>query len=118
PCPYASGEESKIASGINGVSYVFDPAETSRFVLTKKIPAGFFFQKKGIVIHLGGDQFFTVMTGWRTKFPMIIYSEKHVYWAGAVDKYLVADQNTYATARLRGISPDKIKITGNLMVDA
>lgn len=47
PCPYSSGEESKIASEIPEVAYVLNADETSLFLLTKKLPEGFSFKKRG-----------------------------------------------------------------------
>jgi hypothetical protein len=118
PCPYASGEEDKIGISFPGVAYLLDVRETSIYLFTNKLPKDFSFRERGIVIHLGGDQIFTVLMGWRTKFPTVVYSEKLILWPSIIDKYLLPDQNSYANARLKGIDATKLSVVGNLMVDA
>ncbi|MEK7431865.1 MAG: hypothetical protein AABZ74_01930 [Cyanobacteriota bacterium] len=118
PCPYSSGEEEKIASSIEGVFRVIDPNYSSLYAMTGKLPSDFKFQDKGIIIQLGGDQFFSVLMSWKSKFPVLIYTEKLVLWPGLVHKYLLVDQNTYANSRLKGIKADKLSVVGNLMADA
>jgi len=119
PCPYASGHEYEIASKLEGVSKVLNPQETIAYLFSKKLAmTNFKFNDKGIVIHLGGDQFFTVLMGLRTKFQTAVYTEKQILWSNIIDKYFLVDQNIYANARLRGIQADKLSIVGNLMVDS
>ncbi|GIW23582.1 MAG: hypothetical protein KatS3mg068_2589 [Candidatus Sericytochromatia bacterium] len=118
PCPYASNEEYKVAEKIPGVSYVFNDTETSFFVLLNKLPNNFYFQESGIILQLGGDQFFSVLFKWRTKFPTLVYTEKNIFWASIIDKFLVPDKNTYIAARMNNISSDRLSLVGNLMVDA
>jgi len=118
PCPYASNEEYKVAEKISGVSYVLNDTETSLFVLFNKLPTGFSFQENGIILQLGGDQFFSVLYKWKTKFPVLVYTEKNLFWSSVIDKFLVPDKNTYINARLNNISSEKLSLVGNLMVDA
>jgi hypothetical protein len=118
PCPYASGEEDKIGISFPGVAYLLDVRETSIYLFTNKLPKDFSFRERGIVIHLGGDQIFTVLMGWRTKFPTVVYSEKLILWPSIIDKYLLPDQNSYANPRLKGFDATKLSVVGNLMVDA
>jgi len=118
PCPYASGNEYEIASKLEGVTKVLDTKETLSFLFSNKLPNDFKFKNKGVVIHLGGDQFFTVLMGWKTKFDTTVYTEKHILWSAIIDKYFLSDQNIYANARLKGIPASKLSIVGNLMVDS
>lgn len=118
PCPYASGEEQKTAESFQGVHTVFSEKDTSLYLLSGKLPQNFNFQDKGVIIHLGGDQFFTVLMTWKTKFLSLAYTEKHIFWPSVIDKFLLPDQNLYASARLRGIDASKITVVGNLMVDS
>ena len=118
PCIYSSGEEQNVAIEFPGVSYVLGPRETSLYLISKKLPEGFAFQEKGILIHLGGDQFFTKLIAMRTKFPVLVYTENLTLWSKSVDRYLLTDQNLYAAARLRGIPASKLAVVGNMMVDA
>ncbi len=118
PCPYASGAEEEIALSFHGISVVLSVKETSKFLFSKKLPSNFSFKEKGIIIHLGGDQFFTVMMAWRTKFASVVYTEKLVLWPTIIDKYLLTDQNLYANARLKKVSATKLSVVGNLMADA
>lgn len=118
PCPYSSGQEEGIASSIEGVFRVLDPNYSSLYAFTGKTPKDFRFQDKGIIIHLGGDQFFSVLMSWKTKFPTLVYTENLTLWPNLIDKYLIVDQNTYANARLKGVKPEKLAVVGNLMADA
>ncbi|MFN8670744.1 MAG: hypothetical protein U0457_01515 [Candidatus Sericytochromatia bacterium] len=118
PCPYSSGEEEKMASSIEGVFRVFDANQTSLYMFTGKLPNDFKFQDRGIIVQLGGDQFLSVITSWKTKFPTLIYTENLVLWPNFINKYLLVDQNNYAKARLKGIKANKLSIVGNLMADA
>lgn len=118
PCIYASGEEENVAIDFPGVSYVLGPRETSLYMLSKKLPEGFALQEKGIVIHMGGDQFFSLLMSYKTKFPTIVYTEKLIFWSSVFTRFLLTDQNLYATARLRKIDASKLSVVGNLMVDA
>ena len=118
PCTYSSGEEENVAIEFPGVSYVLGPRETSLYFISKKLPEGFAFQEKGIVVHLGGDQFFSLLMGNKTKFPRVVYTENHIFWTKSVKRFLLPDQNIYAAARLRSIPANKLSVVGNLMVDA
>ncbi len=118
PCTYSSGEEVNVASEFAGVSYVLDPSETSLYLISKKLPDSFKFQEKGILIHLGGEQFFSLLIGNKTKFPRVVYTENHIFWTKSVERFLLPDQNLYASARLRKIPANKLTVVGNLMVDA
>lgn len=118
PCIYASGNEYNVAIEFPGVSYVMNTHETSTYILSKKLPEGFMLQEKGIVIHMGGDQLFSILVSKRTKFPAIAYTEKLILWTSRFKRFLLSDQNLYASARLKGIDPSKLTVVGNLMVDA
>lgn len=118
PCPYASNEEYKFAEKITGISYILNETETSLFLLFNKLPNNFKFQNSGIILQLGGDQFFSVIFKLKTKFPILIYTEKKILWNSIVDKYLVPDKEVYINARMNNINSNKLSIVGNLMVDA
>jgi hypothetical protein len=118
PCIYASGEEYNVAIEFTGVSYVMGPRETGTYLLAKKLPEGFSLQEKGIVLHMGGDQIFTVLMSRKTKFPAVVYTENLIFWTSKINRFLLTDQNLYASARLRKIEASKLSVVGNLMVDA
>jgi len=118
PCPYASGNEQEIAGQIPGVSQILSPKETVRYLLTGYLTPGKLIGQTGLVLYLGGDQFFAVLMGWRTSFPSLAYTEKYAHWPRWITRYLLTDQQTYAEHRVRGIDPGKLACVGNLMVDA
>lgn len=120
PCPFSSGLEYNVASEFPEISCVLTPEETIYFLLKNKLPVNKYFSlsKQGLVLHLGGDQFFSLLLAKRTKFPLIVYTEKFINWHNFVDKFLLIDQQSYTKKRLKGIPHQKLCVVGNLMVDA
>lgn len=120
PCPYASGGEMQMARQLPGVSAVLSPQETMQYLLLKRLPADVRLASNGVNIFLGGDQFFAVLFKWRNGFTTLAYTEKAVRWPKQLDLYLLTDQSNYVQQRLRlrGISPQKLTVVGNLMIDA
>lgn len=117
PCPHSSGQEERIASQIYGAS-VMKPKETIQFILTGKLPPHIVLSKIGSVLHLGGDQLFSVGIGWRTKFPVLMYTEDKILWPHFVDKYLLRDSRNFLKHQKKGISTHKMSVVGDLMADA
>ncbi len=77
PCQYASGQEAETAIKTQLFSQVFSPNES-----IKKIFSLPFFQKKarkGAVLCLGGDPFYSKLLGFKYHFPVFVYTERKPY---------------------------------------
>lgn len=118
PCPYASGQEADTLARWPERVGVWTPAETVRYVLTGRAPEGFAPGERGAVLFLGGDQVFGVLLGRRTGFPLLTYTETTARWRGFTRQFLASDRNTFLRLRGLGLPDDRLRLVGNLMVDA
>ncbi|HEY9765991.1 MAG TPA: hypothetical protein V6C82_06480 [Chroococcales cyanobacterium] len=114
PCPYASGNEAKTAAGWPEGLIVWTPRETIAFLLKPNFPLS----SQGIVLFLGGDQFFGLGLSRRSGFPLLVYTEGFVRWIPWTSRFLLSDLHLHASLRSRGIPSSKLSVVGNLMVDA
>ncbi len=87
PCPHATGKEAQIASSYPEVDRVQAPEHFLPFLLSGKTAANWDWYAKGVVLFLGGDQFFTVLIGKRLKYRTVIYAEWEARWYRWIDKF-------------------------------
>lgn len=116
PCPHSSGYEEQFSSRFFGAT-VLSPKETVNYVLTGSLPPHVILARHGVVLHLGGDQIFSACLGWRTHFPVTVYTEKLAQWKSRVTRYYLRDEQLearYAAA----IPSDKLMVVGDLMADS
>lgn len=118
PCPYASGFEMQTVASWNMGLRVWSPDETVRFLLRGKQPTADALRDFGVVLFMGGDQFFGVMMSQRTGYPVMTYTETTGRWSPWVEKFLASDRATFLRMRAKRISQSRIALVGNLMVDA
>jgi lipid-A-disaccharide synthase len=119
PCPYASGREAESLRSWNLGLDVWGPAQTLRYLLTGSVPGpSAEFGDRGVVLFLGGDQFFGVLMARRTGLPLLVYTETTGRWPWAVDRFLLSDRTPYLNMRNRRVPPSKVSLVGNLMVDS
>lgn len=115
PCTNATGTEADLAASFPGVDRVQDSSHFFPFLLWGKTEAGWDWYPQGVVLFLGGDQFFPVVIGKRLGYKIVIYAEWEARWARWVDGFGVMN----ATAR-ETIPPQqqhKGHIVGDLMTD-
>jgi lipid-A-disaccharide synthase len=118
PCPHASGHERRTIESWEQPIKVWSPTETVRYLLGGKKPTEEPFGDFGVVLFLGGDQAFAVMMANRTGFPLFVYTETTGRWSPWVERFLASDRRAYLALRNRRVSPRKLAMVGNLMVDA
>jgi hypothetical protein len=87
PCPHATGKEAQIASSYPEVDRVQAPEHFLPFLLSGKTAENWDWHEKGVVLFLGGDQFFTVVIGKRLKYRTVIYAEWDARWYRWIDKF-------------------------------
>jgi lipid-A-disaccharide synthase len=118
PCQYATGRELEEARSFPGISEIIIPEEYKRWILKKNPPQGIKFNEKGVVLYMGGDLLHAVILSKKLKYPAIAYSQKHALWQNDFKSFLVPDNLTHNKFIKKGVSQEKLKIVGDLMVDS
>lgn len=116
PCPHSSGYESHYSNRFYGAT-VLSPKESVHYILTGNLPAHVVLARHGVILHLGGDQLFSVCLGWRSQFPVTVYTEKLAQWKYRVERYFLRDESLFQKHRKR-IPEHKLAVVGDLMADA
>jgi lipid A disaccharide synthetase len=96
PCPHATGKEAQIASSYPEVDRVQAAEHFFPFLLSGKTAANWDWHEIGVVLFLGGDQFFTVVIGKRLKYRTVIYAEWDARWYRWIDKFAAMKPEVFA----------------------
>lgn len=114
PCPNASGREVAIAQ-----TYKIDRVQAAEhfwpFLLWGKTIENWDWASQGVVIFLGGDQFFPVVIGKRLGYKILIYGEWETRWHRWVDRFAVMNFKLVEQAPER--YANKLTVVGDLMAD-
>ncbi|NET37871.1 MAG: lipid-A-disaccharide synthase [Cyanothece sp. SIO1E1] len=116
PCPNASGREAEIAKSYPEVDRVQAAEHFWSFLLWGKTVEDWDWRDRGVVVFLGGDQFFPVIIGRRLRYRTVVYAEWEARWHGQVDYFGVMKANL-----LDAVAPQyahKFSVVGDLMADA
>lgn len=125
PCSHAMGTERRVVAGFPEVDRVQGPEHFWPFLLGGKTAEKWDWSDRGVVIFLGGDQFFSVVIGRRLGYRILTYAEREVRWLSWIDGAAIAHPTLTATgqppsqvqSQAQSHSP-KIRWVGDLMVDA
>jgi lipid A disaccharide synthetase len=112
----ASGNEVQILESYPEVDRVQAASHFTNFLIWGKTAETWDWRKRGVVIFLGGDQFFPVIIGKRLGYQTVIYAEWQARWHGLVDRFAVMNDRA-----LGKVSPEhraKFTIVGDLMVES
>ena len=115
PCAHAGGKELQIAQNLPGVHRVLGPDHFFSFLLRGRTPEPWQWQKRGIVVFLGGDQFYAVVIGKRLGYRIVTYAEWSPRWLPWIDACGVARSQLRQQVPRRHHS--KLTVVGNLMTD-
>ncbi|MCH2050731.1 MAG: lipid-A-disaccharide synthase [Trichodesmium sp. ALOHA_ZT_67] len=113
PCPHATGKEVAIARSYPEVDRVQAPEFFWRFLLWGKTAENWHWYPQGVVLFLGGDQFFTVVVGKRLGYRTVIYAEWDARWWRWVDKFGGMKPEVFAQVPPK--YADKFTVVGDLM---
>jgi lipid-A-disaccharide synthase len=116
PCPNASGKEAAIAQSYPEVDRVQAASHFWQFLLTGKTAANWDWHKHGVVIFLGGDQFFAVVIGKRLGYRTVIYAEWEARWYRWIDRFGVMKPELIS--RIPTQYRHKFTVVGDLMAEA
>ncbi|MCL6592013.1 MAG: hypothetical protein K6U80_18955 [Firmicutes bacterium] len=117
PCTFASGTEKAVVESIPEVDLAVDAKGLFGLLLLGKIPAGFDPDRPGLVLFLGGDLTYAMFLGKKLRYPSIAYTEGIANWTN-LDRYAVPYEHTARKLAGKRIPAGKIRVIGNLMLDA
>ena len=113
PCPNATGTEHRVAATM-GLFERIIPAARFWWLLLRPRRYGPW-PRRGVVVFLGGDQFWTVLLSARLRYRHITYAEWVARWPRWNDR--IAAMGPSAADRLRGQWRDRCQVVGDLMAD-
>lgn len=114
PDQNASGSESQLAQSFPNVDRVLPQDQFFDFLLWGRTPK-WDWAKQGIVIFLGGDQFFTIVIAKRLGYKTLIYAEWEARWYRWANLFAV--RNQAIVDKLPVEFRQKATVIGDLMVD-
>ena len=115
PCPHSTGKEAAVASSYPEVDRVMPASDFWEFLLWGKTKDNWQWHRQGIVVFLGGDQFYTVAIAKRLKYSSLIYAEWDARWYRLVDYF--AAMNKQVIAKVPQAYRHKFSLVGDLMAD-
>lgn len=116
PCPNASGREVQMLTAYPEIDRVQGAEHFTKFLLWGKTAENWDWRSTGIVIFLGGDQFFPVVIGNRLGYKTVVYAEWAARWQGSIDRFAVMNEQV-----IDNVKPqyrDKFTVVGDLMVES
>ncbi len=113
PCPNGTGKEAAIAGSFPQVDRVLEEKDFFSFLLFGKTPEHWEWRKQGIVLFLGGDQFYTVVISKRLKYKSVIYAEWEARWWQFIDHFALM-QSTLIN-NIPSQYKNKCTVVGDLM---
>jgi lipid A disaccharide synthetase len=116
PCPNASGKEVQILESYPEVDRVQGAKYFTNFLIWGKTEANWDWRHQGVIIFLGGDQFFPVAIGKRLGYQTVIYAEWEARWHRFVDRFAV--MNAEVVAKVKPAYINKFTVVGDLMVES
>ena len=116
PCSNASGKEIDIALAYPEVDRVQAAKDFFPFLLTGKTADNWDWREKGVVVFLGGDQFFTVIIAKRLGYRTVVYAEWEARWHSLINHFGV--MKPQVAAKVKPKYADKFTVVGDLMAEA
>jgi lipid A disaccharide synthetase len=115
PCPNATGKEAAIAKSYPEVDRVQGAEHFFPFLLWGKTAENWDWRENGVVVFLGGDQFFPVVIGKRLGYRTVVYAEWDARWHGWIDRFGVMQSKIITDAPKK--YAHKLTVVGDLMAD-
>ncbi|UIE39713.1 glycosyltransferase family protein [Leptodesmis sichuanensis] len=116
PCANASGQEVAIAQRFPEVDRVQGAEHFFPFLLFGKTHANWDWRSRGVVLFLGGDQFFPIVIAKRLGYRTVIYAEWEARWHAWGDRFGV--MNAEILNRVAPRYAHKFSVVGDLMAEA
>ncbi|NES96515.1 MAG: lipid-A-disaccharide synthase [Desertifilum sp. SIO1I2] len=116
PCPNASGKEKAIALSYPEVDRAQGAEGFFKFLLWGKTTQNWDWHDRGVVLFLGGDQFFAIAIAKRLGYRSVIYAEWDARWHLLGDRFGVMKAEVMAKVKPQYAS--KFTVVGDLMAEA
>ncbi|MGK7913863.1 MAG: hypothetical protein AB4050_20625 [Synechococcus sp.] len=115
PCSHASGKEAQLATEWLGLDRVQGAEHFWPFLISGVTADNWDWSPFGVVLFLGGDQFFALRLARQLGYRVVIYAEWEARWQRWVDAFAVRTETIAAKASPRWQS--KMYVVGDLMAD-
>lgn len=115
PCAHASGKEAEIAIERLGLDRVQAAEHFWPFLISGVTADNWEWASFGVVLFLGGDQFFALRLGRKLGYRVVVYAEWEARWQRWIDAFAVRTETIAANAARRWQS--KMYVVGDLMAD-
>ena len=115
PCPHSTGQEAAIVLSYPEVDRVQSAEYFFNFLLWGQTADNWQWYKQGIVIFLGGDQFYTLAIGKRLKYRTLVYAEWEARWYRYIDAFAV--MNDTVVQKVPAQYHHKFTVVGDLIAD-
>ncbi|MBZ8179217.1 glycosyltransferase family protein [Oscillatoria salina] len=115
PCSHATGTEAQVAQSYPEVDRTQAAKDFFPFLLWGKTAQNWDWCDKGVVVFLGGDQFFPVVIGKRLGYRTVIYAEVEARWYQFGDRFGV--RKPEIIAKVPEKYHPKFTVVGDLMAD-
>jgi lipid-A-disaccharide synthase len=115
PCPHATGKEVAIAHSYPEIDRVQSSDYFWNFLFSGKTAENWDWSSQGVVVFLGGDQFFTVIAAKRLGYRSVIYAEWDARWWRWIDRF--GAMNGQVIERIPEKYSAKFQRVGDLMAD-
>ncbi|EKQ70136.1 hypothetical protein OsccyDRAFT_0407 [Leptolyngbyaceae cyanobacterium JSC-12] len=116
PCANASGQELAIARRYPEIDRIQGAEHFLSFLLWGKTQENWDWRDRGIVLFLGGDQFFPIVIGKRLGYRTVIYAEWEARWHRWINRFGV--MKSEILERVNPKYTDKFTVVGDLMAEA
>ena len=93
PCPHSTGKEAEIALSYSQVDRVQSSEHFLPFLIWGKTKDNWDWRDRGIVLFLGGDQFFCLVIGKRLGYSTVVYAEWEARWYRFVDRFAAMNES-------------------------
>ena len=115
PCPHSTGQEAAIALSYPEVDRVQDARYFFSFLLRGKTADNWDWRDRGIVIFLGGDQFYTLVIGKHLGYRTLVYAEWEARWYRYLDAFAV--MNSSVLQKVPAKYRHTFTVVGDLIAD-
>ncbi|WP_373478682.1 lipid-A-disaccharide synthase [Geminocystis sp.] len=115
PCPHATGNEVKIASQWQEINRIQSANNFLTFLLFGKTQDNWDWYSQGLIIFLGGDQFFTLVIAKRLGYQSLIYAEWEARWYRYINYFAVMNESVIDKIPIQ--FHNKCTVVGDLMAD-
>lgn len=115
PCPNATGKEVNIARSYPEIDRVQGAEYFWQFLLLGKTQENWDWYQNGVVLFLGGDQFFTLVISKRLGYRSVIYAEWEARWWRYINRFGVMKSEILQSIP-QGYQ-EKVEVIGDLMAD-